>query len=335
MRNAKSAIFLIICALFISGCGTKRQYFEPSDTSGRVRFNGSLSSDIEEVASKGASLGGGKVITYSGEEQNIKLEKGYSFLGEFDGRFVTISPYGVLHVKDKNNTLVYERDLNVMIASAAIDKNTLAVVTANNALYIFDMSSNETVFQKKMDAMSALDSRIAVPYFLGSLVIFPTLDGKLAIVDRNSGALIRNVVVSAEREFNNIIFLDVVGDRMFAATSKRIIGISPTNINYIDEDVKDAVLLEDRIFIFEKDGNVVLADLDLKILSERKFPFAIFAGAAVSGDKLYIVEKRGYLIKSDLDLKNYEIFDFPSKIEDFLFIGGGKIFYGDRFYTLE
>jgi hypothetical protein len=334
IKIINSIAFVLVCTFFISGCGTKRQYFEPENLQGSVRFDGSLSSNIREITREGASLKNGMVVTRNANEVNINLEDGYSFLGEFNGKFITASPYGILHIKNSEGKLIYSKDIGAMIASAAIDDDTLAIITSDNMLFVININSDATIFQKKTDSMPSLDSRIAVPYFLGSLVIFPTLDGKLTIVDKDSGKLIRNVVVSAERDFNNVIFLDIVGDRMFAATASKIIDISPASINYIDEDIKDAFLSNDRVFIFTKSGKVIITDLDLKILSERKFPFAIFSAAAVK-DKLYIIEKRGYLIKSDLDLQNFEVFKLPFTIEDSLFVTDDKIYYGDSFYTIE
>ncbi|MDR0762783.1 MAG: PQQ-like beta-propeller repeat protein [Campylobacteraceae bacterium] len=326
--------FLLVFMLFLSGCGTKRQYFEPVDINGAIKPSGSLSSDLKEAARSGAVLKNGRVITIKGEEKSIELEQEESFFGEFDGKFITALNGGEMRVKNSDGSLIFSTNLNIMIASVSLDKEMLAVITSDNTLYTINMDTNTTIFQKKMDTMTAVDSRIAAPYFLGSLVIFPTLDGKLAIVDKKSGALVRNVVVSGEREFNNVIFLDILGDRMFASTAKRIIGISPNNINYIDEDIKDALINGDRVFVFTKDGRVLLCDLELKVLDERKFPFAIFASAAAK-NKLYILEKRGYLIKSDLDLKEFEIFEFTSQIDDFLFMTEDKIFYKNKFYILE
>ncbi|MDR1614575.1 MAG: PQQ-like beta-propeller repeat protein [Campylobacteraceae bacterium] len=334
MLKAVISISILALALSLNGCGTKRQYFEPDSISGRIKSSGSLSSNLKEAAKNGASLQNGKIITLKGEENDIKLEKGHSFLGEFNGRFITASPTGDIHVKNSDDFTVYTLNLNTIIASASIDAQTLAVIAADNTLYLIDMSSNSTLFQKKMDVMAAVDSRIAAPYFLGNLIIFPTLDGKLTIVDRSSGTLVRDVVISSEREFNNIIFLDVSGDRMFASTAKRIIGISPGGINYIDEEIKNAVIAGDKVFVFTKDGRVLLCDLELKVLSEKRFPFAIFAGVSAN-EKLYILEKMGYLIKSDLELKEFEVLKFPSKIDDFLFMTKDKIFYQNNFYTLE
>jgi hypothetical protein len=162
-------------------------------------------------------------------------------------------------------------------------------------------------------------------------VIFPTLDGKLTIVDRGSGEVIRIVVVSAERHFNNLIFLDTVGDRMFAATAKRAISISPSGVNYIDEDIKDVVLLKDRFFLFTKDGTVVMTDLNLRVIKEKKFPFAIFSGVVPTVDSLNIIEKKGYLIKTNLNLENIEYLTLPSGIKSSIFVGKDRVYYGNKF----
>jgi outer membrane protein assembly factor BamB len=326
---------MLVLMLFFSGCGTKRQYFKADSIDGIVKSSGSLSSNLKEVTKNGASLKDGKIITMKGEENSVQIENGYSFLGEFDNKFISVSPLGEIHVKNGNNSLLYALNLNTMIASASMDGDTLASVASDNTLYLADINTATVFFQKKMDTVAAVDSRIAAPYFLGSLVIFPTLDGKLIIVDKESQTVVNSVVVSGEREFNNIIFLDVSGDRMFAATTKRIIAInSDGSISYMDKDIKDAVVADERVFVFTKDGKIFLYDLELKVLGEKKFPFAIFAGVSAN-KKLYILEKMGYLIKSDFQLKEFEIFEFPSKIDDFLFITKDKIFYKDSFYALE
>ncbi|MDR2635204.1 MAG: PQQ-like beta-propeller repeat protein [Campylobacteraceae bacterium] len=334
MSKSIISIFFLAFVLFLSGCGTKRQYFEPANINGKIKPSGSISSDLQESARNGAVLENGRVITIKSEEKSIGLEKHESFFGEFDGKFISASNNGKIRVKNKDGLSVFGTDLNIMIASASVKEEILAVITSDNTLYAINMDTNTTIFQKKMDVMAAVDSRIAAPYFLGNLIIFPTLDGKLAIVDARSGTLVRSVVISGEREFNNVIFLDVLGDRMFASTSKRIIGISPDNVNYIDEDIKDALVSDERVFVFTKDGRVLLCDLELKVLSEKKFPFAIFAAVAAK-NKLYILEKRGYLIKSDLELKEFEIFEFTSQIDDFLFMTKDAIFYKNKFYILE
>lgn len=326
----KNIILIILLSIFVVGCGTKRQYFEPENTVGEIRFNGSISSDIKEVGLYGASLENGQVISEDGVEADKILSDEDYFIGKFDNKYIVITKSGDLNVKLADGTVTYDRSMPSMIATASLSDDSLAVITSDNTLYLIQMSNNRTLYTQKMDDISAVDSRISAPYFLGSLVIFPTLDGKLTIVDRYSGQLIRNVVVSAERHFNNLIFLDVVGDRMFAATAKRAISINPTGINYIDEEIKDALLLSDRFFIFTKDGSVIMTDLNLQEIKEKKFPFAIFSGVLLSGDSINIIEKKGYLIRTNLNLENIEYFKLPTEIESQMFIGNDKKMYYEK-----
>ena len=327
----KKVILALVFVLAIVGCGTKRQYFQPEATAGSVKFSGSIPSEIEKVGLYGASLSNRQVISVDGVEANKILEKNDHFIGKFDGKYLVITKDGNLKVKLQDGSVFYEKTLSSMVATASIEGDSLAIVTADNTLHLIQASSDKVLYSQKMDDISAVDSRIATPYFLGSLVIFPTLDGKLTIVDRGSGEVIRNVVVSAERHFNNLIFLDTVGDRMFAATAKRAISISPSGVNYIDEDIKDVVLLKDRFFLFTKDGTVVMTDLNLRVIKEKKFPFAIFSGVVSTVDSLNIIEKKGYLIKTNLNLENIEYLTLPSGIKSSIFVGKDRVYYGNKF----
>ncbi|MFV0482272.1 MAG: hypothetical protein ACK5LP_09855 [Campylobacteraceae bacterium] len=330
----RAFIFFIVALLFITGCGTKRQYYKPEITDGKVSFDGRIPSQLKDVSLYGSSLDNGMVLSKDGVEDKIKIDEKDTFFGKFNNKIVYSTYDNVLHVNYTDGSSFYEKQMSSIVATASIDGSSLAVISADNTLFLIDTSKDSILFQRKMDDISAVDSRIAVPYFLGSLVIFPTLDGKLTIVDRYSGSLIRNVVVSAELNFNNIIFLDVVADRMIAATAKRALSINPRGINFIDEEIKDALLKDDKVYLFTKDGRVLLTDLDLKVIKENKYPFAIFSGVIL--DKtLNIVEKRGFLIQTDLNLENEKVFNFPTEIDKSIFIGNNKIYYDSSFYTVE
>lgn len=175
---------------------------------------------------------------------------------------------------------------------------------------------------------------MAAPYFLSGLVLFPTLDGKVVIIDKTSGKIIRDVVISSERFFNNVIFLDVLGDRLVAATAKRVISINPQSTVFLDADVKDVILLENRVFVFTKDGRIVLTDADLKVLKERKFLFATFSGV-IHGEFVYVVEKNGYMIATDLDLITTNVYELPSDIDAKMFTTKDTIYFDDRYFKLN
>ncbi len=326
-------VLLLSLTLFLfQGCGTKRQYFEPKKVSYSISYDGSLPTDIIDVTRSGATLGNGQIITSNGL-QNIKLPLGYSFLGDDNSKYLATSKCGELIIVDNNSSIIYKKKFDSCIASASIKDSKIALVLASNTMVLMDFKSNKTIINLKQDDVYALDSRIAAPYFLNSLIIYPTLDGKLLIVDAASGKVVRDVVVSDEKFFGNIIYLGVLGNRLVAATNKRVISISPKSVNILDKDVKDVILLKNRIFVFTKDGSVILTNQDLKVLKRRNFPFAVFAGV-IYGNFVYIIERGGYLIATDIDLISTNIYKMPDSINSFLYFTKDTLYYKDKYFKL-
>ena len=329
----KSVIAIVTVLFLFVGCGTKKQYFEPEITAGDISYDGKLPSKIVEVTRYGATLENGQIITSKGLT-SVKIPKDYNLLGEFDDKLLITSVCGILRVLDFSGKVIYENKFPRTIASASLKEDKLAVVDAGNILRLVDIKSGKVLFENKQDDVYALDSRIAAPYFLSGLVLYPTLDGKIVIVDKNSGKVIRDVVVSSERFFNNVIFLDVIGDRLIAATAKRIISVNPNKTAFLNADVKDVIFLENRVFVFTKDGKILLTDLDLKVLKEKKFLFATFAGV-IHGEFIYAVEKNGYLIATDFDLITQNVYELPSKIDAKSFTSGDTLYFDDRYFKLN
>ncbi len=330
--------FSLISILFITfflftGCGTKRHYFEPKDISYAISYDGILPSGIVDVTRSGATLENGQIITNKGL-QSIKLPKGFIFLGDDDGKYLATSKCGELIVLDNKSNIIFKRKFDVAVASADIKKSKIAIVLASNRTLLLDIKTGKLILNLQGDSIYAVDSRIAAPYFLNSLIIYPTLDGKLLIVDGKSGKVVRNVVVSSEKFFGNIIYLGVLGDRLVAATKKRVISINPKSFSILDEDVKDVIVLKNRVFVFTKDGSVILCDADLKILKRRKFPFAVFAGV-IYGNFVYMIERGGYLIATDIDLISTNIYKMPDNIDSFLFFTKDTLYYQDRYFRLS
>ena len=53
---------------------------------------------------------------------------------------------------------------------------------SNNTIELIDMSNNKTLFKEYSTYLLANDTRITNPYFMGNLILFPTLNGKVIIV---------------------------------------------------------------------------------------------------------------------------------------------------------
>lgn len=327
-------ILITVGIVFIlAGCGTKRHYFEPEKIAGGVSYEGTLPAEIIDVTKHGATLANGQIITQAGL-RDIKIPLDTFFLGAYEGRYIASSECGKLKVINSNGSTHYERNFEQGIAAASLQGNLLALIDRTNQLLLVDMESDQITYQNRQDTVYAVDARVSAPYFLNSLVIFPTLDGKVVIVDKQSAKTIRDVVVSSEQFFNNVIFLDVVADRMVVATSKRVISINPNTTVFLDADVKDVIVLQDRVYVFTKDGRVILTDADLNILKERKFPFAVFAGV-IHGEYIYMVERGGYLIATDSDLRTVNVFELPDEIETMVYTTQSQLYVGDESFKLQ
>jgi len=333
MRYAKIVFSLLALLLVVSGCGTKRQYFEPEALAGKVSYDGSLPGSIVDAVRDGATLSNGQVITKKGLS-NVVLPEGFVYLGEDQGRYVAASKCGALQIVDASKKVLFTKECSVSVASASLKANILALILGSNELILIDINDGKEMMHLKQDNVYVLDSRIAAPYFLGDLIVFPTLDGKLVIVDAQSKKPIRDVVVSNEKFFGNIIYLQVLGDRLVAATKSKVVSISPKSISFLEKEVKDVIVLENRIFVFTKDGRVILADADLRVIKERKFPFATFAGT-IYGDFIYMIEKGGYVIATDLDLVSTNVYKLPDEIESHIFTTGDALYYKDHFFKLN
>jgi len=334
MRYAKIVFSLLALLLVVSGCGTKRQYFEPESIAGKLSYDGSLPGTIVDTVRDGATLSNGQLITKKGLS-NVVLPEGFIYLAEDKGRYVSASKCGALQIVDANKKVLFSKECSVSVASAALNGNVLALVLGSNELVLIDINNDgKELMHLKQDNVYVLDSRIAAPYFLGDLIVFPTLDGKLVIVDAQSKQPIRDVVVSNEKFFGNIIYLQVLGDRLVAATKSKVVSISPKSINFLEAEIKDVIVLENRIFVFTKDGRVILTNADLKTLKERKFQFATFAGT-IYGEFVYMIEKGGYVIATDLDLITTNVYKLPDGIESHVFTTGDTLYYKNHFFKLN
>ncbi|MCR4941545.1 MAG: PQQ-like beta-propeller repeat protein [Campylobacter sp.] len=325
----------ILAAVLISGCGTKRQYFEPENTTGEIELTKKLHSPIKYVSYNGATLKNGNVITKSGVNQNTTLEKNYMLLDMDSEKTISTSIQGELKITDANGNVIFSRVFPSSIVSAAASGNLLAAVSATNHIYLIDIYDAKILMEYRASEISAVDSRIAAPIFLSTIIVYPSLDGKIYIVNKQTSEILRDFVVSSEHFFNNVSFLDVIGETMIAATAKRVISISPEKTTYYDGEIKDVLVNGNDIYIFEKDGKAVKTNLDLNVLAQNYFKFAIFSDAIAIEDKLYIVEKTGYIIKTDLNLENPEIFKFDNAIEDKSFMSNGVFFYDDEYVEFK
>ena len=328
-------VFCLTALLFISsGCGSK-YYFEPKEDEikGAVSFSGSIPSPIVSIVRDGATLKNGQFITKYSEIPNVFLPQDTRYLNQTEDYYLAGAYQTLLLIDKETNTQTSIAFDNTPI-SASMNGQLIAVIFDNNTFVLYDLNRGQITYKQDSALAPTSNTLIAAPYFLSDIVIVPTLDGKLVIVDRNNMQMIRNIVVNGDKYFNNVIFLEAIGNRMVAATPKRIISVSPSVISTFNANVKDILFFEDRIFIFTSEGEVILTDKDLNEKRRVKFPFAHFT-AANHGRNIVILETQGYLITLDDTLQNSAVFTLPDTIDEPTFSGMREIFIGNKILKVE
>ncbi len=327
-------IFVVTLLLLLSGCSSKH-YFEPEEVAGAVSFDGEIPAPIIDVLRNGATLQNGQFISEDGLEE-YHMPKGYLFINKSNGKYLIAAKCGDIMVVDADTKKVlYKKHFDMRSAIAMnIKGDLLAIVFDNNSLALVNIADDAILYNSKQKPAIALDTKIANPYFLGSLVIFPTLDGKLVVVDPAKKRELRTIIVGTHENFNNVIFLDVIDENLIAATPNRIISVTPQFTNALDAELSDVVYVKGRVYLLQKDGTVTMTDSELNILKQRKYNFAHFTGT-IYGEYLYIIEKNGYIIALDKDLRASNIFEFPAEISDYIFTAKDKVFYNDQYFKLN
>ncbi|UOR30242.1 plasmid stabilization protein [Helicobacter pylori] len=216
--------------------------------------------------------------------------------------------------------------LETFALSASVKGNLLAVVLADNSANLYDITSQKLLFSEKGSPSTTINSLMAMPIFMDTVVVFPMLDGRLLVVDYVHGnpTPIRNIVISSDKFFNNITYLIVDGNNMIASTEKRILSVvSGQEFNY-DGDIVDLLYDKGTLYVLTRDGQILQMDKSLRELNSVKLPFASLNTIVLNHNKLYSLEKRGYVIEVDLnDFNSYNVYKTPT-------IGSFKFFSSNR-----
>ncbi len=330
IRSIALLLSFLLFAFSVNGCSEKN-YFEPSRIDGVVEYDGELPAPIVETGYRSATLANGDYITSSGV-QSARLPDGYRYIAGSGDLVVAAGDCKPNILYDTKNSKSTEIALPRRVVAALFipDTEKIAFLLEGNSYGIYDYAKNEVVVKYESDRALTADIRIASPMMLENLILIPTLDGKLVILSRESGAKVREIIVGKGDEFNNVIFLDVIGERLVAATPHRIISVSPKLMDALDMEISDIVFVKEGIYILSKEGVVYRCDNELKILNSKKFPFAHFVGA-IYGEFIYLIEREGYVIATDTELSGAHVFKIPDRIESWFFATKDTLYY-DRYY---
>ena len=311
--------------LLLSGCGSKEAY-APEDTVDSWSNGASLPDDIVDVTYDGAQLEEGQVLTREGII-GVTLPEGYRFVGHSDGRVIAATVDGqLLLISESDPSDRVEFALKKSIAGATLKGDTLAVLFADNDMALYSLETKALLMKEGGSAPSAVDNRIINPYFFNDLVLFPTLDGKIVIIHAEEKKRLRSIIVSSDEHFNNVIYFNIIGNTVVAATSTTLFSMADKELRE-KYDLRNVVFTKDGVWLNTKQGEVVALTPSLQVIAKQKFPFAHFLGMIVTDEKVFVLEKAGYLIVLDKDLGTYQVYDAD--------VDEGYVFTGERAFYFE
>ncbi|NQY20465.1 MAG: hypothetical protein HRT40_04015 [Campylobacteraceae bacterium] len=172
-------LILLFSLLFIFQACSSKKYYEAEKTSTlneKVHF---LDSEITSFNKDGASLNNNTVITEEGILDN-KIPENFSFINYSNNKIIASNK------KDKiflDNKIL---DLKKHVIAASVNDSVLALILSDNSLEIYNLENEKIVFKEYLSKSFVNDVRIANPIFIGDLILFPSLDGKIVIVNFNN-----------------------------------------------------------------------------------------------------------------------------------------------------
>lgn len=318
--------------VFLSACSTK-EVFKPESVSGDWEKEQRIPSKIVDVAANIALLDDSSALSKTAHI-DIKIPQSHRVIAKSDEWVISASIDGDTTLTSMSDMSVQKNfALKKTIASANVSKNILAVIFADNEIALYDIDSKAVLFKEQGASASVVDGRITPPYFMGGLVLFGTLDGKVVIVNSELKKRLRTTIVSSEDNFNNIIYMTLLNNKIVAATPYKLLSMSQKDAREAYE-IRNLAFDDENIYITTKQGNVISMNPELQVNAKIKFAFAHFLGMISLGEKLYILEKEGYLIVVDKKSFNYTIYETDVD-DDFVFVGENHFYVENRKIILE
>ena len=320
-----ATFFLII----FTGCSSK-QYYEPEDT---FSFKGDtldLEASIIDLNSVGATLENSQFISKKGIIENTKED--YKFLNFSDDTVLASDTNASIHLKNETIDTTIHFDKNIIAATKS--KNLLAFMSIDNSITLYNLDTKQVLFKNYLKSSIINNIKIANPVFLSSVVLYPTLDGKVVIVDLQKNTVVKTINIDPKSDVNNIIFVKEINETLIAATNKKLFSFVNSKVNLKDLDVQNIIVHKNNIYVATLDGEIIKYDFSLNKLASQKFKFAKI-NALAFGTFLYALESQEFLITISEDFKDVKVFDFSFDEEEKVIGIDNKIYFDDEYIILK
>jgi hypothetical protein len=328
----KSLLFSLLTLWIFTGCSSK-QYYAPQESSlfGIDKQIITTPAYISNINAHGATTRDNRIINNFGIS-SFTLPEGFEYLNNSQNGILSGNKMGDIFISESNTTI----NFRVNAIAASLQENLLALLFSDNSYGVYDINESKFKIKEYQQAQYINDTRIAAPVILNKIILFPTLDGKITIIDKESFKVTRTLMIDSQNDIKNIILLKTIGDTLVAATGNKIVSLNKGKYTTKEMIISNYFINDEYIYLALLDGTVVKLDFDLNILASKKFKFAKFH--AISLDKkgdIYLIETQGYIIKMSNNFDDEKVYNFPFYDDEKVYVNGDKIYFENKLLKLD
>ena len=323
-RFPKVLLCAFACMLMLGAC-SDRKYFEPKNTHSASFAMQDTGKEAVAIMRDGITFADGSFLSKKGSG-GFKLLEGYHYVTQSARYLLAADDKGDIAIYDrKSGKVLQKKSLKMPLVSAGIRGDRIFYIQQDNIFGIYSITAKKSIVEAKVGRAFAIVTRIANPISLGNLVVVPTLDGKLLVINplRPRGA--RGLAIGKEYNLNNIIYLSKIGRFIIAATPRKLISVAPGAMRKYSAAIADVAISGNTIYLLSVGGEIVKLSPGLRVLAKRKFQYARFTTIAVLRGKIYALDRSGALVVLDPTLKRSRIYDIGS-VENYAFVSGGRLY---------
>lgn len=305
----KKYSLIALSLVFLAACSGSKQYYKPENTQ--------------------------KLTTIKTKNENIlKNFKGYEIINKQDNILYLSNDLGFLKIlKDKE--VIFDKKFDAKIVSIATEGNKAVMVDALNNIIIFDLLEQKYLFSENYGQANGVVKKLANPSFNNNVIIIPSLDGKLIVINNNTNTFIRSINVGTQEFFNNVVFLKADSEKLIAASSSKVFTIIDNKTYTKLINIKKALEKDNYIYILSSEGVIYKFDYLLNEITKIKFKYANYSDVYVYNNFIYALEHNGYLIKLDDKLNELAVYNLDSKIDSGAYFKDNILFYNNKSYELK
>ena len=325
MKIVTIALFIL---LTITGCSNKK-YFEPEKITENKNNPQNIPSKIVAFNRTGATLKNGQVVT----EYNISdytLPFGYEFINNSKKGIIATDNKSQIIIGNKSNSI----EVGGIVVAATLKHPILAMIYSNNSYALYNIEKKKYLLKEYLTPSLINDTRITNPIFMENLVILPTLNGKLIIINLTKNRVIKTITIDSNNQFNNITYLKILNNKLVTATANKVVVISSNKVVDKEYEISDITTHGNNIYIATIDGNLIKLDINLIETGKKKYKFARFYALAF-GKSLYALESQGFLVEIDNNFKSDLIYSLSIDDEDKIISIKNRFYFGKKFIEVN